>query len=50
MEERKVEYLCWNCKKVVTFDVSTIGLICPYCGSRIFYKTRPSMPRHVKAR
>ncbi|HEX17369.1 MAG: DNA-directed RNA polymerase subunit P [Thermoplasmata archaeon] len=47
---RMVEYRCGNCKKKVDLNVESIGLQCPYCGSKIFYKERPPIAKRVKAR
>ena len=40
-------YRCGICKKSVKFDVKNIGIQCPYCGSKIFYKERPTIAKHI---
>ncbi|HDH44565.1 MAG TPA: DNA-directed RNA polymerase subunit P [Thermococcus sp.] len=43
-------YRCALCKKEVKFDVQNIGMQCPYCGCKVFYKERPPIAKRVKAR
>ncbi|HDO19783.1 MAG TPA: DNA-directed RNA polymerase subunit P [Thermoplasmatales archaeon] len=45
-----VGYRCGLCKKPVNLDVKSIGIQCPYCGSKVFYKERPTIAKRVKAR
>lgn len=41
-------YKCGRCKKRVDFDAGNIGIRCPYCGSKIFYKERPTTAKRVR--
>ena len=43
-------YKCGICKKSVKFDVKNIGMQCPYCGSKIFYKERPTVAKRIKSK
>ncbi|MHA1409116.1 MAG: DNA-directed RNA polymerase subunit P [Candidatus Odinarchaeia archaeon] len=45
-------YVCSECKKEVTLEgLKTLpGIKCPYCGSRILYKSRPPIVKKIKAR
>ena len=36
-------YKCGVCKKRVEFNAQNIGIRCPYCGSKLFYKERPTV-------
>lgn len=42
-------YRCAICKKAINIDVKLVGLQCDNCGSKIFYKMRPSIKRNLKA-
>ena len=42
-------YKCGSCKKRVPLNAQNIGIICPFCGSKVFYKERPSVPKTVRA-
>lgn len=42
-------YRCGKCKDSVELDANTIGLRCPYCGSKVFYKERPTLAKQLKA-
>jgi len=44
-----VEYKCFNCNKKVVQDYLRKKIRCPYCGSKILFKTR-SVETKVKAR
>ncbi len=35
-----MEYICFNCGKVVELEGGRIR--CPYCGSKVLYKQKPS--------
>ncbi|PKK86551.1 MAG: DNA-directed RNA polymerase subunit P [Thermoplasmata archaeon HGW-Thermoplasmata-1] len=43
-------YKCGNCKKTVEFDAQNIGIKCPHCGSKLFYKERPTKAKQLLAR
>ena len=43
-------YKCGLCKKTVKFDVQNIGMQCPFCGSKTFYKERPTIAKSIKSR
>lgn len=43
-------YKCGKCKRSVELDANTIGLRCPYCGSKVFYKERPTLAKQLKAK
>ncbi len=45
-----MEYKCAKCKEAIRTDISTIGIQCEKCGSRIFFKTRPSVKKAVRSR
>ena len=45
--ERKSLYKCGQCKKRVPLDAQNMGIRCPYCGSKIFYKERPPVAKHL---
>ena len=42
-------YKCGACKKRVEFNAQNIGIRCPYCGNKYFYKERPTVPKALKA-
>ncbi len=42
-------YKCGACKKRVEFNAQNIGIRCPYCGNKYFYKERPTVPKTLKA-
>ncbi len=44
-----VGYKCFNCNKEVKVDYVKKKVRCPYCGSKILFKTR-SVATTVKAR
>jgi DNA-directed RNA polymerase subunit RPC12/RpoP len=44
-----VEYKCFNCGKKVSPDYLRKKVRCPYCGSKVLYKTRKTLTK-VKAR
>ncbi|MFQ5909749.1 MAG: DNA-directed RNA polymerase subunit P [Thermoplasmata archaeon] len=43
-------YKCARCREPMRSNVSTIGIQCEKCGSRIFYKERPNVKKVIKAR
>ena len=45
-----MDYRCGKCKRNVEFDTNNIGMRCPYCGSKVFYKERPTVAKKVHAR
>jgi DNA-directed RNA polymerase subunit P len=45
-----VDYRCGKCKRNVEFDTNNIGMRCPYCGSKVFYKERPTIAKRVHSR
>jgi DNA-directed RNA polymerase subunit P len=42
-------YKCGVCKKRVEFNAQNIGIRCPYCGSKLFYKERPTVAKALKS-
>ena len=42
-------YKCGRCKKRVEFDAKNIGIRCHCCGSKIFYKERPTGAKRIRA-
>jgi len=44
-----VAYKCFNCSRVIKKDYLKKKIRCPYCGSKILFKTR-NQPTQVKAR
>ena len=45
-----MDYRCGKCKRNIEFDTNNIGMRCPYCGSKVFYKERPTVAKKVVAR
>ena len=45
-----MDYRCGKCKRNVEFDTNNIGMRCPYCGSKVFYKERPTIAKKVHSR
>ncbi|MCD6512919.1 MAG: DNA-directed RNA polymerase subunit P [Thermoplasmata archaeon] len=45
-----ISYRCGKCGKVVEIDSERMGIKCPFCGSKIFYKERPPTAKRIKAR
>lgn len=45
-----MDYRCGKCKRNVEFDTNNIGMRCPYCGSKVFYKERPTIAKKVNSR
>ncbi|MBU2590319.1 MAG: DNA-directed RNA polymerase subunit P [Nanoarchaeota archaeon] len=43
-----VNYKCFNCEKEVKSEYTRKKIRCPYCGSKILYKTR-SINTNLKA-
>jgi len=43
-------YKCANCKEPLRANLNIVGLQCEKCGSRIFFKERPSVKKLSKAR
>ncbi|MCD6384132.1 MAG: DNA-directed RNA polymerase subunit P [Thermoplasmata archaeon] len=43
-------YVCSRCGEVLNMDLVPLGLQCPKCENRIFYKQRPNMKKVVIAR
>ena len=43
-------YKCFNCKREIESKLIERRVICPYCGSRIITKSRPTVIKKVKAR
>jgi len=41
-------YRCGKCKRTVEFDANNIGMRCAYCGSKVFYKERPTVAKSIK--
>lgn len=41
-------YKCFECSKDVKFEYAKKKVRCPYCGSKVLFKTR-SLPTTVKA-
>jgi DNA-directed RNA polymerase subunit RPC12/RpoP len=44
-----VEYKCFDCGKTVSDDYIRKRVRCPYCGSKMLYKTRGTVTK-IKAR
>jgi DNA-directed RNA polymerase subunit RPC12/RpoP len=44
-----VEYKCFDCGKTVADDYIRKRVRCPYCGSKMLYKTRSTVTK-IKAR
>ena len=45
-----MDYRCGKCRRNVEFDTNNIGMRCPYCGSKVFYKERPTGAKKVFSR
>lgn len=44
-----VKYVCFFCGKEMEYDPHMKKIRCKYCGSRVLYKKRPPILKHVKA-
>ncbi|MBL7051212.1 DNA-directed RNA polymerase subunit P [Candidatus Woesearchaeota archaeon] len=44
-----VEYKCFNCNKKIDRNLLRRRIRCPYCGSKLLFKSR-SIPHKIKAR
>lgn len=42
-------YKCFQCKREIDSKRIERRIICPFCGSRILTKTRPTVIKKVKA-
>ncbi|MFT4313090.1 MAG: DNA-directed RNA polymerase subunit P [Candidatus Woesearchaeota archaeon] len=42
-----VEYKCFNCGKMVGQDYLRKKIRCPYCGSKILFKTRSTSTKVI---
>ena len=45
-----MNYKCAKCKEPIRTDISIVGIQCEKCGSRVFFKMRPSVKKAVKSR
>ncbi len=45
-----VVYKCFVCGREIKPEQIKKRVRCPYCGSRILYKPRPKIVKHLKAR
>lgn len=45
-----LNYKCGKCGKVVEIDSARMGMKCPFCGGKIFYKERGTVAKRIKAR
>ncbi len=45
-----ITYKCGKCGKNVDIDTERMGMRCPYCGGKIFYKERGTIAKKIKAR
>jgi DNA-directed RNA polymerase subunit P len=43
-------YKCAKCKEPILTSLSTVGIQCKKCGSKVFYKERPNVKKIVRAR
>ncbi len=43
-------YKCAHCGKRVEIDSEKMGLKCPFCGRKIFYKERATIAKKIRAR
>ncbi|RLF45372.1 MAG: DNA-directed RNA polymerase subunit P [Thermoplasmata archaeon] len=43
-------YKCGKCGNNVDIDSEKMGIKCPICGSKIFYKERGTIAKRIKAR
>lgn len=39
-----------DCGRRIEFDTNTLGLRCPYCGRKVFFKERPTVAKRLTAR
>ncbi|MBT3940724.1 DNA-directed RNA polymerase subunit P [Candidatus Woesearchaeota archaeon] len=46
----KILYKCFKCQREINAENLARRVICPFCGSRIISKARPSVIKKVKAR
>jgi len=40
---------CMMCKKQVDIDIRKVGMTCPYCNGKVFYKDRPTTAKRIKS-
>lgn len=40
-------YRCAKCKERIRGDITTVGIQCTKCGSKIFYKERPNVKKTI---
>jgi len=45
-----ITYKCASCGENVEIDTGRMGIKCPKCGGKIFYKERGTVSKHLKAR
>ncbi|RLF65033.1 MAG: DNA-directed RNA polymerase subunit P [Thermoplasmata archaeon] len=43
-------YKCGKCRRTVDIDPEKMGIKCPICGGKIFYKERGTVAKKIKAR
>ncbi len=43
-------YKCSQCKTPISTDISTVGIQCDKCSSKIFFKDRPNVKKEIRAR
>lgn len=41
------EYKCFQCSKIISPDYLKKKIRCPYCGSRILYKTKTVATKQI---
>lgn len=49
MYDSSGRYKCNKCGKPMEVDVHAVGIQCKECGSKIFYKQRPSIKKTLKS-
>ena len=46
---KMITYKCGKCGKNVDIDTERMGIKCPHCGGKIFYKERGTIAKKLKA-
>ncbi|MEA2054627.1 MAG: DNA-directed RNA polymerase subunit P [Candidatus Thermoplasmatota archaeon] len=43
-------YKCGRCGRTIDIDPEKMGIKCPICGGKLFYKERGTVAKKIKAR
>jgi len=39
---------CAMCKRMIDLDMNKVGMKCPYCDGKVFFKERPTTTKRLK--